>query len=134
MNRCGIITAGVFAAIAGVLSIIKGVLVIISGTTAACSLSTYYTDDYYSTYYYDEDICRTAVIVASSLAFTGGVFWIATAACTLVFAGGSRIRKFEVSDDDDDVVKSPSAVTVEVETESQAYQKRNFGNDVEIGA
>ena len=125
MNRCGIITAGVFAVIAGGLSTAKGILVLISGTTVACS--DLVTDDYY---YYDEDACATAVIVASTLALSGGLFWIATAICTFVFSCGNRIRKFDDDEDDHDTKQGPSTVAVQVQAASQSYQTKITGDDV----
>jgi hypothetical protein len=133
MSRCGIITAGVFAAIAGVLSTVKGILVIVSGTTFSCS-----TDDDYSEYYVDDaddDACKNAVIVASSFALSGGLLWIATAICTFVFVCGSRIRKFDtLNDDEEEDEKTPHAIAVHVNTESQPRQKKRSKKSRSISA
>mmetsp|Transcript_15558 Transcript_15558/g.25215 ORF Transcript_15558/g.25215 Transcript_15558/m.25215 type:complete len:191 (+) Transcript_15558:68-640(+) len=111
MNKCGLITAGVFAALAAALMIIKGILVAVSGVTLVCSSS--YNDDYYYYSDYDDDACNAAVIIASSLAISGGVFWIATAVCTFVFACGPRYMKLhDIYDDGDNTATATPVGTV----------------------
>lgn len=86
MNKCGLITAGVFAAITGCVCIGAGAIILASGLTRTCQ----YTDDYY----YDSSYCARAVTTASSIVIVGGLIWIACAVCTFVFVCGKRFNRF----------------------------------------
>ena len=117
MNRCGLITAGVFAAISGACCTIVGALVMSSGTTRWCTtttnaiISSYgYDDDIWSSSVQqaNEDSCKKAINVVSGIGFGGGIVWIACAVCTFVFVCGPRYAKFQKvtlqRDNEEDVV------------------------------
>ena len=92
MNRCGLITTGIFAAITGVLCIVAGAVLLTLDENFYCD--PYYYDYYYGEYY-DESSCSMTVTGFAIVSFCGAALWIACAVCVFVFACGERIKKYE---------------------------------------
>ena len=147
MNRCGLVTAGVFAVLSGVCCIVVGALIMSSGTTRWCTTATASTTAIVSSYGYDDDIwstvqqtnedsCKKAIAVVSGIGFGGGIVWIACAVCTFVFVCGPRYSKFQnevtLRQDNDEVVVTP-VVAVAVADGTATTTRPVVDVDVEKG-
>lgn len=89
MNRCGIITAGVFAFIAGAMSIILGFLALWGGLVFYCDFLIAFC---LISFPIDETM-------GGSFAIVGGVSWVTCAVCTFVFGCGHRYHKYYIDDE-----------------------------------
>jgi hypothetical protein len=92
MNKCGLITAGVFACIAAVTAVIAGGILV---AVDAADLELCYDDYYYDDYYYDSGYSwwSCALMVRGILQLIGATLMIGSAVCTFVFACGPRYNK-----------------------------------------
>jgi len=96
MNRCGLITTGVFSVIAGTLSVIAAVLVLAAGSSTICN-SQNYDDDFYTEPYYEEDACKVGINVYVGIAFVAGALWLAAGTLVFIFSCGDRHRNAQGS-------------------------------------
>lgn len=119
LNKCGLITAGVFCCLSGVISVVTGVLISVTFSNNCYGSSVNFNDDFYvddetsaGANYGNGDIFCTASTAISVLVYIAAVVMLLAGVLTFVFSCGSRIDRYNrendigMQKDDDPVVKA----------------------------
>jgi hypothetical protein len=111
MNLCGLVSAGILAAIAGIAAIVAGIVVLSYGAVAICdeaAVNNPETD-------YTEEQCRVGVNGYAGVAFVGGALWIAASILVFMFSCTDRYKNAELTNQASG--KSNEAVVVDTKAE-----------------